>query len=125
MKASVSRPTLISAYAIAVCADLVQMCLVPLFSEGFASPFDDFSDVVVCLILTRLIGFHIAFLPSFFIKLVPVVEIAPTWTLAVIIATRHLRAPAADAPPVVDVPSTVEIPGGGQGMGTDHPRELK
>ena len=102
MKTNVSRSTLVAAYAVAICADLVQICLAPLFSEGFASPFDDFSDVVVCLILTRLIGFHIAFLPSFLIKLVPLAESVPTWTLAVLIATRHLRAP------VVDVPSEVK-----------------
>lgn len=101
MKAIVSRSALITAYAVAICADLLQICLVPFFSEGFASPFDDFSDVVVCLILSRLIGFHFAFLPSFLIKLVPLVESVPTWTLAVLIASRHLRAP------VVDVPSEV------------------
>jgi hypothetical protein len=91
MKAYVSRPTLIAAYAIAICADLIQICLTPIMSEGFASPFNDFLDAVVCVILLWLIGFHVAFLPSFFIKLVPLVEIAPTWTLAVLIASRHMR----------------------------------
>jgi len=107
MKSNVSRTTLIAAYAVAICADAIQILLVPFFSEGFASPVDDFSDVVVCLILSRLIGFHIAFLPSFLIKLVPLVESVPTWTLAVLIATRNLRAP------VVDVPSEVTKADGG------------
>jgi hypothetical protein len=100
MKANVSRPTLIAAYVIGICADLIQVCLTPFLSEGFASPFNDVLDVVVCVILSRLIGFHVAFLPSFLIKLIPLVEIAPTWTLAVFISTRHLRAP------IVDVPAT-------------------
>jgi hypothetical protein len=43
----------------------------------------------------------VAFLPSFLIKLIPLVEIAPTWTLAVFIATRRLRAPVVDVPGVV------------------------
>ena len=101
MKANVSRSTLTAAYAVAICADLLQICLFPLFAAGFPDPLDDISDVVVCLILSRLIGFHIAFLPSFLMKVIPGVTIAPTWTLAVIIATRNLRAP------VVDVPSEV------------------
>ena len=101
MKANVSRSTLTAAYAVAICADLIQICLFPLSSEGFLDPLDDISDVVVCLILSRLIGFHIAFLPSFLIKVIPGVTIAPTWTVAVIIATRNLRGP------VVDVPSEV------------------
>jgi hypothetical protein len=100
MKANVSRPTLIAAYAIAICADLIQICFAPFLSEGFILPFNDFSDVVVCVILSWLLGFHVAFLPSFFIKLVPVVEIAPTWTLAVLIASRHLRIKAVNGPSV-------------------------
>lgn len=98
MKANVSRSTLIAAYAIAICADLIQICLAPLMSEGFAFPPNDILDVVVCVILSWLIGFHVAFLPSFFIKLVPLVEIAPTWTLAVLIASRHLRTSPPNAP---------------------------
>ena len=101
MKADVSRSTLIAAYAVAICADLMQICFIPLLPEGFLNPLDDVSDAIACIILIRLIGFHFAFLPSFLIKLIPVVEIAPTWTLAVLIATRHLRAP------VVNVPSEV------------------
>jgi hypothetical protein len=102
MKANVSRSTLSAAYAIAICADLLQICLFPIFSEGFLDPLDDISDVVVCAILTRLIGFHIAFLPSFLMKVIPGVTMAPTWTLAVLIATRNYRAP------VIDVPSEVK-----------------
>jgi hypothetical protein len=100
MKSNVSRSALMAVYAIAICADLIQICFVPVFLEGFASPVDDVCDVVVCVMLSWLIGFHVAFLPSFFIKLVPFAEIAPTWTIAVLIATRHLRAPVVDVPVV-------------------------
>lgn len=110
MKVNVSRSTLMTAYAIAICADLIQICFVPVFLEGFASPVDDVCDVVVCVILSWLIGFHVAFLPTFFIKLVPFAEIAPTWTLAVLISTRRLRAPVVD----------VSVAGSGK---TDGPSE--
>lgn len=96
MKANVSRSRLVAAYAIAICADFIQICLTPAFFEGAASPIDGPVDLVVCIILSWLIGFHVAFLPSFFIKLVPIVEIAPTWTVAVLIASRHLRIKSVD-----------------------------
>ena len=106
MKPNVSRTTLVAAYMVAICADFAQICLFGFFAEGIVSPLDDFTDVVVCLILTRLIGFHVAYLPSFLIKLLPIVETAPTWTVAVLIATRH-RVFARDNPGVVDVQSSV------------------
>jgi K+ transporter len=88
MKANVSRLALVAAYGIAVCADLMEMSLSLVFSEGFMSPFDDVMDAVVCVILTLLLGWHLAFLPSFAVKLIPVADLAPTWTIAVLIATR-------------------------------------
>ncbi len=92
MKAKVSRGAWVAAFGVAICADVVEICLSPLFSEGFASPFDNVLDVVVCIILTVLTGWHLAFLPSFAVKLIPVADIAPTWTLAVLIAARSRRA---------------------------------
>lgn len=76
------------ARAIAIVADGVQIGLFPLFSEGFISPLDDAFDVAVCLVLTLLVGWHWAFLPSVAVKLAPILDEAPTWTLAVFIATR-------------------------------------
>jgi hypothetical protein len=55
---------------------------------------------VVCIILSLLLGWHLAFLPSFAVKLIPVADFAPTWTIAVLIASRHRR------PATVDVTST-------------------
>jgi hypothetical protein len=117
MKANVTRSTVAAAYIIAICADALEIGLAPLFSEGFMSPFDDVLDSVVCVVLTMLLGWHIAFLPSFVIKLLPVADFAPTWTIAVLIATRGGR--VVDGPPpinksqnanVVDVEATVEKP---------------
>ena len=119
MKANVKRSTLVLAFVIAIFADLLEMGLFPIFSEGFASPASDFVDVVVCIILTLLIGWHIAFIPSFLIKVIPVVDMAPTWTLAVLIASRHRQASeTSDVPPppiigsqkpaVLDVKAVVE-----------------
>jgi hypothetical protein len=81
-----------AARAIAIGADLVQIVLFPLFSEGFISPLDDALDVLVCLVLTRLVGWHYSFLPSFIVKIVPMADLAPTWTIAVFFATRGKKA---------------------------------
>jgi len=115
MKANVKRSTVVAAFIVAVCADLLEMAFGMIFAEGFASPLNDVMDVVVCIILTALLGWHIAFIPSFLVKLIPVGDLAPTWTIAVLIATRA-GSIAEKEPPiigarksgVVDVEATVE-----------------
>jgi hypothetical protein len=98
MKAKVSRLALVAAFGVAIGADLLEMGLPLIFSEGFMSPFDDVLDVVTGLILTLLLGWHLAFLPSFAVKLIPVADFAPTWTLAVLIAARSRRNAAVEVP---------------------------
>src|SRR5579871_3807147 len=72
-----------TAMVLAMAADALQMVLFPIFSEGALSPADDILDVALALILSRLIGWHWEFLPSFCTKLVPGVDLVPFWTLAV------------------------------------------
>ena len=45
-------------------------------------------DVATGLLLIWLVGWHWAFLPTFLAELVPFVDLVPTWTLAVMFATR-------------------------------------
>jgi hypothetical protein len=121
MKPNIKRSTVAASYIVAIGADAFEVGLAPLMSEGIASPLNDIVDVVTGIILTLLLGWHIAFLPSFMIKLLPVVDFAPTWTLAVLIATRGGRIVEDGVPPpvtgnpksgVVDVEATVEKPPG-------------
>ncbi len=86
---TISKRRIATARAIAICADLLQIGLFPLFSPGLISPLDDALDVVVCLALTFLVGWHFSFLPSFLIKVLPMFDLAPTWTIAVLLATRN------------------------------------
>ena len=85
----VTRNRIRIARVVAISADLVQIGFFPLFGEGFASPLNDALDVAVCLTLTLLIGWHYSFLPSFIAEGVPMLDLIPTWTLAVLIATRR------------------------------------
>jgi hypothetical protein len=83
----VARSSIWTARLIAAGADLAQLFLFPLFSEGVASPLNVGLDLVLCVLMTRLVGFHWAFAPTFAAELVPVLDLAPTWTAAVLLAT--------------------------------------
>lgn len=69
--------------ALAVAADALQIAVFPLFAEGAASPADDVLDCAVGAALTLLLGWHWEFAPSFVGKLIPGVDLAPFWTIAV------------------------------------------
>jgi hypothetical protein len=72
---------------VAVFADLLQWVAFPLLGGGLA-PWANGIDVAVAVIEIALVGWHWAFLPTFVVELAPVVDLVPTWTLAVWIATR-------------------------------------
>ncbi|EEF58396.1 hypothetical protein [Pedosphaera parvula] len=83
---------------IAIGADILQIGLFPLFGEGFISPLSDALDVLVCVLLTWLVGWHFSFLPSFVVKVLPVADLVPTWTIAIFMATRQNQRPVAPKP---------------------------
>ncbi len=91
-----------AARAIAAAADLLQIVLLPAFFPGSLSPAADAIDLVVALLMLRLVGWHWAFLPTFVVELVPVVDLVPTWTAAVFLVTRGL--PTTPPPAVVVEP---------------------
>jgi len=76
------------ARAIALLADGLQIGIFPMFMEGMLSPVNAALDAVVAVALILLVGWHIAFLPAFVVEMLPFVDLAPTWTLAVFVATR-------------------------------------
>jgi len=80
------------AWTIAIAVDLLQWVALPLFAGGAVSPWNDALDIAVAVIMVRLLGWHWSFLPTFAVELFPVIDLAPTWTLAVMLATRGKRA---------------------------------
>ena len=44
--------------------------------------------MAVAVAMVLLVGWHIAFIPTFIIESLPLVDLAPTWTVAALIATR-------------------------------------
>jgi hypothetical protein len=71
------------ALLLAVLADALQIAILPIFIEGAESPAADAVDLVMAGVLYFLLGWHWEFLPSFAGKLIPGVDLAPLWTLAV------------------------------------------
>jgi hypothetical protein len=76
-------PQFRTAMFVAIIADALQLAVFPLFVAGALSPADDIFDIAVGALMVQLLGWHWEFLPSFFIKLVPGVDLAPLWTIAV------------------------------------------
>jgi hypothetical protein len=86
-----------TAWAIAITADAVQIIGLPLFALGGASPADTVVDAAAALILTGLLGWHWAFLPSLIAELIPGLDLFPTWTAAVAYVTwQRARSPKED-----------------------------
>ena len=74
------------AYAVAILADVIQFGLGPL---GWAF-IDEIVDVIAMVLTCALLGFHMLLLPTFVVKLVPVIDMLPTWTgcVAVVVLLR-------------------------------------
>jgi hypothetical protein len=77
-----------AARVIAVLVDALQIVVFPAFFPGLVSPYDNALDVLTGIVLTFLLGFHVAFLPTFIAEVVPFVDLFPSWTLAVLFVTR-------------------------------------
>ncbi len=86
-----------AALVIAIAMDVVQWVLLPLTLGGAASPANDALDVFVAALMVGMLGWHWPFLPTFVAKLVPFVDLAPTWTLAVWLVVRGRRTAAAQS----------------------------
>ena len=84
----VARWRVWSARAIAVAADLLQIVLFPIFLPGAVSPWSDALDLAVAGVMTALLGWHWAFLPSLVAEVVPGLDLVPTWTAAAFFVTR-------------------------------------
>ncbi len=100
-----------AARVIAVLADAIQLGFLPLFIGGAPEGFDAVLDVAVGATMIALVGWHWAFLPAFLAEALPAIDLAPTWTIAVILATRGTGGSPIPAevvrvdPPVSPLPS--------------------
>ena len=87
-------PQFRTAMFVAIVADALQIVIFPLFVAGGLSPADDVLDIGIAALMIHLLGWHWEFLPSFFAKLVPGVDLVPFWTIAVVNVWRKAKAMA-------------------------------
>jgi len=79
-----------AAWIIALAADAIQIGLYSLGPLAFLAGLP--LDLATMALLWWLLGWHWALLPSIVFEVIPVAELAPSWTLAVWIASRRHRA---------------------------------
>jgi len=96
------------ARVLAVAVDLAQFALLP----AELTPLNNVVDVLTGVAMLGLVGWHWAFLPTFLAELVPFVDLVPSWTLAVMFATRGPKAP--DSPGAPPPPPLPPLPPAGQ-----------
>ena len=94
--------TIRTAYALAVTVDIAQFLLGPLGWAGV----DEVLDAAAMVAMTRLLGFHPFFLPTFVLEFVPFTDMLPTWTGCVMLVVRARRRQgyvSDDSGPAIDV----------------------
>ena len=79
------------ALSVAITADALQIVALPLFASGGFSPADSAVDVAAALILSNVLGWHWAFLPTLLAEVVPAFDLFPTWTAAVLYVAWQRR----------------------------------
>lgn len=91
MRSDVSPLRLKAAWVVAIGIDALQVFIFPATIEGIFSPITVILDFIAMAVLSWLVGWHWAFLPSIVVELIPGLDLAPTWTIALAIATRGLN----------------------------------
>jgi hypothetical protein len=97
-----TRSGIRTAYALAVTVDIAQFVLGPFGWAGV----DEVLDAAAMIAMTRLLGFHPLFLPTFVLELVPFTDMLPTWTGCVMLVVRARRRQgyvSEDSEPAIDV----------------------
>ena len=94
-KPELTRKRIIAAYAVAVVADLIEfpisaaeLSVVGAYGGEFAA---FVVDVIVFGVMTKLLGFHWMFLPSFCIEVIPGFDLLPTWVGCVFLVVRQRK----------------------------------
>src|SRR5262245_63298952 len=103
-----TRSDVRTAYVVAVAVEIAQFLLGPFGWVGV----DKALDAAAMLAMTRLLGFHPFFLPTFVLEFVPLTDMLPTWTGCVMLVVRARRRQgyvSDDSEPAIDVkPSRIE-----------------
>ncbi len=116
-KPELTRRRIMAAFTVAVIADLLEIPITIAENGSLgallipAEAADVFVDCIVMAVMTKLLGFHWLFLPSFLVEVVPELDLLPTWVgcVAVVVWQRKKAAPPPirlSRPEAIDVVAT-------------------
>ena len=117
-KPQLTRRRVVAAFTIAVIADILEFPITAAENLSMGALLvpseaaDVFLDCVVMAAMTKLLGFHWLFLPSFLVEVVPELDLLPTWVgcVAYVVWQRKKEVPPPLAqlsrPDAIDVVTT-------------------
>jgi hypothetical protein len=99
LKPELTPKRIAAAWTIAIAADLIQLPISLSVATGIlavpAETVDVAVDVGVMVLLSALLGFHYAFLPTFVLEVIPGTGLLPTWSGSVAyVIWQRKKAPA-------------------------------
>jgi len=109
-KPDLTKKRIVLAYVVAVAADVLEFPITALENTGFGIIPGELAagvvDAVVFGIMTRLLGFHWLFLPSFVLEAIPEIDVLPTWVGCVAYVVWQRKKERAQLPPPPAIPVT-------------------
>jgi hypothetical protein len=106
-KPKLARNRIMVAFAIAAIADALEFPISAVEITVVGAPSGELAafvlDCVVMGAMTKLLGFHWMFLPSFCVEVIPGLDLLPTWVGCVAFVVWQRKKAQAFQPPVVDI----------------------
>jgi hypothetical protein len=106
-KPKLTRRRIMVAFALAVIADVLEYPITAVEITIFGAPSGELAafvlDCVVMGAMTKLLGFHWMFLPSFCVEAIPGLDLLPTWVGCVAFVVWQRKKEQAQPLPVVDI----------------------
>jgi hypothetical protein len=106
-KPKLTRNRIIVAYAIAVIAEVLEFPIAAAEATLIGAPEGEFAafvlDCIVMGAMTKLLGFHWMFLPTFCVEVIPGLDLLPTWVGCVAFVVWQRKKEQAPPPLVVDI----------------------
>jgi hypothetical protein len=106
-KPKLTRNRVLAAYAISVIADVLEFPIAAAEITVAGAPFGELAAFVVdCIVMgamTKLLGFHWMFLPSFAVEVIPGLDLLPTWVGCVAFVVLQRKKERTSPPTVIEV----------------------
>jgi hypothetical protein len=106
-KLKLTRNRILAAYAIAAVADVLEFPIAAAEISLAGAPLGELSafvlDCIVMGAMTKLLGFHWMFLPSFGLEVIPGFDLLPTWVGCVAFVVWQRKKEQTSQPPIIDV----------------------